>query len=57
MGEKLADGRVEAEVEGSKEAIDELVKQLRIGPRLSHITAVDVELMDAPALYRDFRVR
>jgi acylphosphatase len=53
----LPDGRVEAEVEGSEIAVDELVKRLRVGPRLSHVTGVVVEPAESATAYQDFRIR
>lgn len=53
----LPDGRVEAEVEGTEEIVDELVKRLKVGPRLSHVTNVIVEPTDGTVPYIDFRIR
>lgn len=39
----LPDGRVEAEVEGEREAIDRLEAALRRGPAASRVEDVDVE--------------
>ena len=36
------DGSVELEAEGPRTALDELVRHLRIGPRLSGVDAVEV---------------
>jgi acylphosphatase len=35
------DGSVELEAEGPRSALDELLRQVRTGPRLSHVEAVD----------------
>ncbi|HVZ86815.1 MAG TPA: acylphosphatase [Polyangia bacterium] len=44
------DGTVEVEARGEAAAVDALVAWLRQGPRLSHVTGVDVqELGDDPA--------
>lgn len=53
----LPDGRVEAEIEGSPEIVNQLLDQLRVGPRLSHVTSLDVQDLDGPAPHKDFRVR
>lgn len=53
----LPDGRVEAEIEGSPEKVDKLLDQLRVGPRLSHVTSLDVQDLDSSGTYKDFRVR
>ncbi|MFI2102426.1 acylphosphatase [Isoptericola sp. NPDC019693] len=39
----LPDGTVEAEVEGSPDAVDAMLAFLRQGPLGAHVTAVDVE--------------
>lgn len=41
----MSDGRVELEVEGEQTGIDILIEQLREGPALSRVTAVDVQGM------------
>lgn len=53
----LPDGRVEAEVEGPEAAVKEFVGQLKVGPRLAHVTDIAAELMEASVPYHDFRIR
>ena len=53
----LPDGRVEAEVQGPTENVNMLLDQLRVGPRMSHVTAVDVQDLEGSVSYQDFRVR
>ena len=53
----LPDGRVQAEVEGPREQVDEFVSRLRVGPRLSSVTAVAVTWKAAGAIARGFVVK
>jgi acylphosphatase len=39
----LPDGTVELEAEGPRPALDELLRYLHTGPRLSRVDAVDIE--------------
>ena len=50
------DGRVEAHLEGPRDAVEELVRWCRSGPR--HATVADVQVTDAePAGYVRFAIR
>lgn len=50
------DGRVELEVEGSKDRIVSLIETLKIGPPASRVTDVRVEWVAATGRLSDFRV-
>jgi acylphosphatase len=50
------DGRVELEVEGSKDRIVSLIEALKIGPLASRVTDVRVEWVAATGRQSDFRV-
>ena len=50
------DGRVELEVEGSKDRIVSLIEALKIGPPASRVTDVRVEWVAATGRLSDFRV-
>ena len=52
----LPDGRVQAEVEGPRSRVEELLARLRAGPRLSSVTDVAVTWKTAGGAARDFRV-
>ena len=52
----LDDGRVELEVEGSKEQIALLIEETKIGPPASRVTAVEVEWSPATGRFSDFHV-
>lgn len=53
----LADGRVEAEIEGEKEKVDQLLEAMRKGPRLSSVSDVDITEQVFTGQYSSFRVR
>ena len=53
----LPDGRVEAEAVGEKGLIEDLIKQLRIGPPASHVTGVDVQWLADDPDHKSFDVR
>jgi len=53
----LPDGRVEAEAVGDKGRIDDLIRQLRVGPPASHVTGVDVQWLTEDPDYKSFEVR
>lgn len=53
----LRDGRVEAEVEGTRPAIELFVAALKKGPHLSRVDIVEVEWTEACGLDADFRIR
>ncbi len=52
----LDDGRVELEVEGSKDQILILIEDVKTGPPASQVTAVEVEWSPATGRFSDFRV-
>ncbi len=51
------DGSVEIEVEGDRSPIEELIKEVTIGPRAAHVTNVTVEWNEFQNQFRDFEVR
>jgi acylphosphatase len=53
----LADGRVEAEVEGEKKVVEQLLEAMRKGPRFAQVT--DLETTEQPFMgqHKEFRVR
>jgi acylphosphatase len=52
----LPDGRVQAEVEGPRARIEELLARLRVGPRLSSVTDVAVTWKTATGTTRGFTI-
>jgi acylphosphatase len=52
----LSDGRVQAEVEGPRARVEELLARLRVGPRLSSVTDVAVTWKAASGTMRGFTV-
>lgn len=53
----LPDGRVQAEVEGPRPRVEELLARLRVGPRLSSVTDVAVTWKAASGAARGFLVQ
>jgi acylphosphatase len=53
----LPDGRVQAEVEGPRARVEELLTRLRVGPRLSSVTDVAVTWKPACGSVRGFMVK
>jgi acylphosphatase len=52
----LDDGRVEAMVEGPREAIEDLVAWCRLGPATARVVDVAVAWSEATGEFRDFRI-
>ncbi|HKN86293.1 MAG TPA: acylphosphatase [Nitrospiraceae bacterium] len=52
----LTDGRVEAEAEGDRKAIEAFVECLRIGPPRAKVEALDVEWQSPTGLPVDFQI-
>ena len=52
-----ADGTVEAEVQGSAEAVDAMIEFCRRGPGHARVDQLDVEELPVVADEQDFRVR
>ncbi len=53
----LPNGSVEALFEGSKEDVEQAIRQCSMGPPGSRVDAVDVEWKDYQGDFRDFQVR
>jgi acylphosphatase len=53
----LPDGRVQAEVEGPRARVEELLARLRVGPRLSSVTDVAVTWKAVSGSARGFLVK
>ncbi len=53
----LPDGRVEAEFEGAKSALEEMLAWCRDGPALAHVTDVELRWESGEACYDRFSLR
>ena len=53
----MPDGRVEVEVQGLPDAVEDLLDELRNGPRLSHVTDMDVQDINCESKHVGFRIR
>jgi len=51
------DGNVEITVEGDRSLIEELIKEVKVGPRLAHVTDVKVLWEDFKIQYEAFEIR
>ncbi len=52
----LDDGRVELEVEGGKTVIEDLLRELKVGPPASHVRTIAVEWSIATGRYLHFDI-
>jgi len=52
----LFNGDVEVEVEGERGLIEELIKKLKVGNRMSHVTNVQVSWQEHENKYNNFRI-
>ena len=50
------DGKVEAVIEGEKDAIEALIEALRAGPEKAIVKNVDIEWHSHTGMYHDFKV-
>lgn len=48
---------VEIEVEGDKGMILDFIKDLKVGPRSAHVTAVNIEWIEYNCNYADFQIK
>ncbi len=53
----LPDGRVHAVAEGARGPLEDLIKQLRMGPHYGTVTGVDVTWREPTAKYRSFEIQ
>jgi acylphosphatase len=53
----LANGDVEIEAEGPAELMESFIAAVRKGPRMSHITGLDIEDLPCENRYHNFSVR
>jgi acylphosphatase len=53
----LPDGRVEAELEGRKDAVEKLIEAMKKGPSAAHVSGVSLIPLTYEGSYHDFRIR
>jgi len=51
------DGAVEIEAEGTRGAVEALIREVRIGPRFATVAGVNIEWLQYEAKYKNFDVR
>lgn len=52
----LYNGDVKIVVEGERSLVEELIKEVKIGPRTAHVTDVTVEWKNVEHKYNDFSI-
>ena len=52
----LPDGTVEVEAQGDSGRVDELIRQIRIGPSRSSVTSIKVKEIEVDTSCREFRI-
>lgn len=52
----LPDGTVEVEAQGNSGRVDELIRQIRIGPSRSSVTSIKVKEIEVDTSGREFRI-
>lgn len=50
-------GNVEITVEGNRSLIEELIKEVKVGPRLAHVADMKVQWEDLQIHYETFEIR
>jgi acylphosphatase len=53
----LYNGDVEIEAEGLRGSIEELIKEVKVGPRASHVTDIVIEWKEPTNQYKQFSIR
>jgi len=53
----LADGRVEAELEGEKEAVDATIAWCRKGPNMAQVDKIEIKEQEPKRDSTDFKIR
>lgn len=53
----LYDGTVEVEAEGDRSLVEELIKDLKVGPRAAHVTNLRIEWMEPTHQEPHFQIR
>jgi acylphosphatase len=53
----LPSGDVEIVAAGERGLIEELIKQVKVGPRAAHVRNVKIEWQDSVPEYREFEIR
>jgi acylphosphatase len=53
----LYDGNVEIVAEGDRSLVEELIKEVKVGPRSAHVTNVRLEWVEPTQQYRHFEIR
>lgn len=57
FAKNLFNGDVEIEVEGDRSAVEELIKQVKAGPRPARVTDVRIEWKEYEQKFKGFEIR
>jgi acylphosphatase len=55
--QNLYNGEVAIEVEGDRSLIEELIKEVKVGPRSAHVTDLKIEWKPADRNFNGFEIR
>ena len=55
--QNLYNGDVEVCIEGTRGAVEDLLKQIRVGPRSAHVSDVRVEWKEPQRMFKGFEIR
>jgi acylphosphatase len=50
-------GEVEIEIEGDRSLIEEFIKEVKVGPRSSHVKDLKIEWLHGTKSYQNFEIR
>ncbi len=53
----LYDGRVECEAEGDRSLVEELIRDVKVGPRAAHVSRLHVEWLEPQGTDQGFSIR
>jgi len=51
-----ADSRVEAQVQGEKEKVDQIIELIKKGPPVSHVAAVEIFWQEPKEIFDEFKI-
>jgi len=57
FAQNLVNGDVEIEAEGDRSMVEELIKELKVGPRSAHVADLKIEWKEFKNRFKDFHVR
>ena len=55
--QNIYSGEVEIEIEGDRSMIEEFIKEVKVGPRASHIKGLKIEWLTCSKSYTNFEIQ